>query len=98
MNKYKSYIKTKQEQVWEILDKQGYILDNQSAKIFGEYKLYCVSEHIRKWKKYQADKKFMANQKVLGLEKGYRCHVVKTENGYYKIGKEYWNELLSNTQ
>ena len=47
--------KTKREQVYEILDSQGYILDNQTAKIFGE-NWTTVAEYTRAWKRLHADK------------------------------------------
>ena len=94
--------KTKQQQVFEILDKQGYILDDQSAKIFGEEKLYAVSEHIRIWRKLKSDQAFFADKKITEKKKGYRCHLVhvdnEPENSYYKVGKEFFNSVKSPTK
>lgn len=88
---------TKRQQVFEILDKKGYILDDQTSKIFGENKLWCVSEHIRIWKKLQTDRNFFKDVKIVEKKKGYRCHLVRTKNmkdgQYYKVGKEFYNEI-----
>jgi hypothetical protein len=88
--------KTKYEQVAEILDKQGYILDDQTAKIFGNDKIYAVSEHIRIWKKLKSDREFFALVKIVEKKKGYRSHLVRLEgqNHYYKVGKEFYNTVV----
>ena len=90
-------MKTKREQVFEILDKQGYILDDQTAKIFGEEKLWCVHEHVRIWKKLKADKEFFADKKIIEKHKVYRAHLVRVEGqqegSYYKVCKEFFNMI-----
>lgn len=96
-DKVKNIKPTKQEQVFGILDKQGYILDDDSAEIFGNDKIYCVSEHIRIWKKLNEDRKFFSDKKIIEKRKGYRCHIVRvegqTENQGYKVGKEFFKEI-----
>ena len=92
--KIQNYKKTKYEQVSEILDKQGYILDDQTAKIFGNDKIYAVSEHIRKWKKLQSDREFFKDKTIYEKQKGHRCHLVRiSEECWYKVGKEFYNEV-----
>jgi hypothetical protein len=90
--------KTKQQQVFEILDKEGYIYDAQTAKIFGEAKLYSVSEHIRIWKRLKSDQEFFANKKITEKKKGHRCHLVHVDgepkNSYYRVGKEFFNLVV----
>jgi len=90
--------KTKYQQVSEILEKQGYISDTQAVKIWGdESAIYKTSEHIRKWKKLQSDRNFFEGKKIIEKEKSYRCHRVKVEgmahNCFYKVGKEFYNEI-----
>lgn len=95
--KIQNYKKGKQQKVFEILDIQGYILDDQSAKIFGNDGLYKVYEHIRIWKKLQSDREFFKDKKILSVKKGYRSHLAEiTPERYYKIGKEFYNECLAN--
>ena len=93
-----NYKKTKGQQVFEMLDKFGYISDTQTAKIFGESQLYCVSEHMRIWKKLKSEQEFFADKKIIEKKKGYRSHLVRTEgqkeNEYYKVGKEFYNLCL----
>lgn len=94
--KIKNYKKNKQEQIFEILDKQGYILDNQTLKIFGdENGLYNVHEHIRIWKKLKSDEAFFKDKKIVEKKKGHRSHLIRLEGeeGYYKVGKEYFNSI-----
>lgn len=88
--------KTKYEQVAEILDKQGYITDSETFKIYGnESDLYKVREHVRIWKKLQADKQFFADKKIVEKQKGHRCHLVRVEgqDSYYKVGKQFYNSI-----
>lgn len=88
--------KTKYEQVAEILDKQGYITDSETVKIFGiEGGLYNVHEHVRIWKKLRADKEFFADKKIVEKRKGHRCHLVRVEgqDSYYKVGKQFYNSI-----
>lgn len=91
--------KTKHQQVAELLEKEGYISDSQTVKIWGnETGIYRVYEHIRIWKKLQADRNFFANKKIIEKKKGYRSHLVRIEGqekgSYYKVGKEFFNEVL----
>jgi len=85
------------EQVSEILDKQGYILDDQSAKIFGNDKIYRVHEHVRIWQRLQKDKEYFKGKTIVEKTKGHRCHLVRTndmsENSYVKVGKGFWNSI-----
>jgi len=98
--KIKEYKKTKYQQVAEILEKQGYINDDQSAKIFGDDKLYCVSEHIRKWKRLKKDQEYFADKKIVAKQKGHRCHLVRIdtepENSWYKVRKEFYETINLN--
>jgi len=94
--------KGKYEQVAEILDKQGYILDDQTFKIFGETGLWKVHEHIRVWNKLHSDREFFKDKKIVEKKKGYRCHLVRIDstpyvaggdNQFYKVGKEFFKEI-----
>lgn len=91
--------KTKYQQIAEILENNGYISDTQTVKIYGdESGIYKVFEHIRKWKRLQKDRNFFADKKIIDKTKGRRCHLVRVgsleENQYYKVGKEFWNEIV----
>lgn len=57
--------KTKQQQVYEILDRDGVICDADTAKIFGHERLWCVSEHIRKWNALRRDESFFPTKRLL---------------------------------
>ena len=98
--KTENYKKTKREQVFEILNKQKYIMDRETAKIFGD-KLWRVNEHIRIWKKLREDKQFFADKKIVEKRKGHRCHLVRVEGqeegSYYKVGKEFFNTIHLST-
>jgi len=89
--------KGKREQVFEILDKQGYILDDQTCKIFGESGLYRVHEHVRIWKRLKKDRDFFSQVQISEKKKAHRCHLVRIatmpEGQYYKVGKEFYNSI-----
>jgi len=93
----KNYKKGKQERIFEILDKQGYILDQQTVDIFGdESGVYKVLEHTRIWKKLKADREFFKDKKIVEKAKLHRLHSVRLENEtmFYKVGKEFFNEVI----
>lgn len=85
---------SKKNQVFEILEKQGYILDNQSAKIFGEEGLYKVHDYVRMYRRLEKDKQFFAGKNIVEIRKGHRCHLARTddmkEGTYYKVGKDFY--------
>lgn len=90
--------KTKYEQVAEILEREGYLSDTNAFKIWGsEEGTYKSLEHVRIWKKLQTDREFFKNKKILEKTKGYRSHLIRTddigEGQFYKAGKEFWNEI-----
>lgn len=84
--------KTKKSQVFEILDKQGYILDDQSAKIFGIEDIYRVHEYERMWKALKSDKEFFKDKKILSVRKGYRCHLLEiAPELFYRCSKDFYD-------
>jgi hypothetical protein len=90
--------KTKYEQITEIMDKDGYVSDTQLAKIWGnETGIYKASEHIRKYKKLKRDREFFSDKNIIEKKKGHRSHLVRTDdigdNQFYKVGKEFFNEI-----
>lgn len=88
--------KTKKERIFKILKEQGWISDKQSAEILGE-NCYNVYEYKRMWVKLNSDREFFEGKKIIEKKKGYRCHMVRIagmeEGEYYKVGKEFFNEL-----
>lgn len=87
--------KSKYEQVAEILEQKGHILDDEAFKIFGENKLYNVHEHVRIWRKLKDDRAFFEGKKIVEKTKGHRCHLIRIEGQehFYKVGKQFWNEV-----
>ena len=90
--------KTKFQQIADCLEKDGYLSDTQAVKIYGdESGIYKCLEHVRIWKKLQADRQFFADKKIIEKRKGHRCHLVRvegqTEHEAYKVGKEFYNEI-----
>lgn len=89
--------KGKFQKVYELLDKQGYITDQQACEIWGdEDGVYKVEEHKRIWRKLNADRDFFKDKKIVEKKKGYRCHLVRLENmdSWYKVGKEFFSEIV----
>jgi ribosomal protein S8 len=86
-------MKTKREQVFEILDKQGYILDQQTFKIFGE-NWTTVSEYTRQWKCLHRDLDFIGDRKIIEKHKENRKHLVRLEGmtagSWYRVSKDFY--------
>lgn len=95
--KITNYKQSKKEKVFEILDKQGYILDDQKAKIFGNSNIYKIYDYERIWKKLTSDRDYFKDLLIIEKKKGHRCHLVRTkdmnEGSYLKVGKEFYNEI-----
>ena len=93
--KIKQYKATKKQQVFDILDKQGYILDDQSAKIFGVAKMYNVGEYVRQWKRLQADRKFFKGKKIVEKKATRWKHLVRLDGqeNYYYVGRNFFDEI-----
>ena len=91
-------MKTKREQIFEILNKQGYILDQETVNIYGnESGIWKVREHTRIWRKLRADQDFFKGKKIIAKMRGHRCHMVhvdpEPENSWYKVGKEFYDSI-----
>lgn len=94
----KNINKTKFEQIGELIEKNGHVLDSELFKIWGdETGLYKAQEHIRRYKKLQADRNFFSDKKIIEKRKSYRCHIVRIEGQEehqgYKIGKDFYKEI-----
>jgi len=91
-------MKNKKQKVFEILNTQGYILDKQSAKIFGEAGLYKIYEYIRMWNRLNKDREYFKDKKIVEKKKSYRCHMVRIEgqedNCFFKVGKDFFDEVI----
>ena len=90
---------TKRQQIFDILDKHGYISDTQTVKIFGdEGGIWKIGDYVRIWRKLQSDRDFFADKKIIEKSKGYRCHTVRVEgqedNQWYKVGKEFYDSIV----
>lgn len=88
--------KTKKQLIFEILDKQGYILDHQTVDIFGdESGVWKVCEYVRMWKRLQSDTDFFKDKKIIEKVKSGRHHLVRTDPkaGFYKVGKEFYETI-----
>lgn len=91
--------KTKYQQIAEVLERrEGFISDQDIYNIYDcEDGLWKAQEHIRIWKKLQADRKFFKDKRIIEKEKGHRCHLVRIEGqndgSFYKVGKQFYNEV-----
>lgn len=85
--------------IFEKLDNGEYITDdvvyNFTKK---ESSLFTAQEYIRQWKRLKSDREFCNDREILGVEKGRRCYLVEFKEGYYKIGKEFYNEIYPKFQ
>jgi len=88
--------KTKKQKIFEVLDKQGYILDEQTVDIFGdESGVWKVWEYVRMWKRLNQDKNFFKAFVVIEKSRGHRSHLVRVQGqeSWYKVGKEFYETI-----
>lgn len=70
-------VKTKRQQIFEILDQQGYILDDQTASILGNDKIHNVYTHIASHKRLHRDIDFCKDKNIREIRKGIGSKVQK---------------------
>jgi len=81
------------QKIFEKLDKDSYILDQEYFKLVGkdeEPNFTTLCEYKRQWGRLQADKSFFMGKKCK-LEKHGKTRIAIMEDGTcYKVGKEYY--------
>lgn len=88
----------KSKQVYEILKKQGSITDRQLAKIWGgEPNFDTAVNYIQQAKRLLADQNFFADKKITEKKKQHRSHFVRAENQWYRVGKQFFDEIELST-
>ena len=86
---------TIKSKLWEILDKKGYLLDQDIANIYGkeeEINWVTALEYKRQWLRLKQDREFFKDKKILSISKYKGCKA-ETSEGWYKIGRDYFEEL-----
>ena len=89
---------TKRQQIFDILDKQGYILDGQTVKIFGdESGIWKIGEYVRQWRVFKRDKDFFEGKKIIEKTKFMRNYGVRTddmpERRYHRVSKQFYDSV-----
>ena len=84
--------------IWQKLNEQGYILDQDIAKIYGKEPNFCVAESYKQqWRKFQNDKSRFDDENIIEKTKGNRKYLIRTEgmpeHSFYKVGKEFWETI-----
>lgn len=88
-------IKTKRQQVFEILDKKGFILDDEAVKILGNENLCNISEYVRMWKAYTRDVEYFENKEIVEKHKSYRKHLVRLKgcDSWLAVSKQFFDTV-----
>lgn len=80
-------------EIFKKLEKDGYINDSELAKIYkGEPNFYTASQYMAEYHRLQRDRNFFNDKKIERIEK-YRGYKAKTNEGWYKICKQYYEEI-----
>lgn len=88
--------KDKRQQIFKILDEQGYILDNQTVDIFGdESGCYKALKYVRMWRRLNHDTEFFQGKKIVEKYKACRKHLVRLQDQehWYQVGKEFYETI-----
>jgi hypothetical protein len=88
--------KSYKKKIFEHLDKHGYIMDKDVAKIWGKEPNWSTAEEYKRaWRKLQSDRNFFGDMKYYKLS-NYRGKYMfmLDENRGYRIGKDYYFELV----
>lgn len=86
--------KTLKQFIFETLDNGEYITDTALAKFCnGEPKWNTAEEYKRQYWKLRNDRNFFEDKNIIRLKEIKRMHIVFTDNGSYKCGKEFYNEV-----
>ena len=86
--------KTLKQFIFETLDNGEYITDTALAKFCnGEPKWNTAEEYKRQYWKLRNDRNFFEDKNIIRLKEIKRMHIVFTDNGSHKCGKEFYNEV-----
>ena len=83
------------DSVFQKLDNQGYITDQESYEIYGrEPNFVTLEEYKRQWRRLQADREFFKDKIIVSAHKGNKRALVDTPDGSYIVGREYFDEIV----
>jgi len=82
------------------MDKDGYVLDYELAKIYGKEPNFCTAEiYKRQWSKLNADKEYFADKKIIEKEHHKGKYLVRfeglEENQFMKVGRDFYLTLMT---
>ena len=94
---------TKRQQIFDILNRDGYISDTQTVKIFGDESGICkIGEYVRQWRALQRDKAYFEGKKIVEKTRIGRWHAVRTDGffeginyiRYQKVSKQFYDSII----
>lgn len=88
-----TYRKTKRQQVFDILDRQGIITDRQARQI--GIKTYNIYDYTMMWKRLRYDEEFFKDKKIVEKKHTHRNFLVRTkgQEHYFKVGSLFYNSI-----
>lgn len=86
--------KTKRQQIFDILDKQGTITDRQAKKVLGA-SYYNSYDYEMMWRRLRADEKFFKGKKIIKKVHENRKFLIKIkgENYYFRVGRLFFEKI-----
>ena len=90
---------TIKKQIFDKLDKDGFINDSELAKIYGGEPNFCGAEEFkRQWRRLQLDRKNFNDAKIIKIQKFYRKHCISLDGiHWYTVGRDYFDEINEKT-
>lgn len=82
--------------IWEKLDKDGYILDSDLAKIYGNEPNFATAEQYKKqWVKFKFDKDEFAGKEIIEKKHSRNGYYIRLKGmdkfTWYKVSKDFYN-------
>jgi len=94
--------KTIKQKIFEWLDTHEYLADTDlQDKIYGDRPINLSTSlgYERAWQRLQYDRKFFKHRKIIDKKHFNRSYIVKTKDSgdaWYKVGKEFYEEIQIN--
>ena len=86
------------QKIWEKLDKDGYCLDKDLAKIYGGEVNYCVAEEYKRaWLKLKLEREEFDGKEIIEKMHSGRKYYIRLKGmdkfSWYQVGKDFYEQI-----